>query len=106
MKISYKQDTIDWTSYTQRIRMTEREFDWFADRVRAEIAQWLPRKKEYIDTSGYETFMKNIDVKAWQKRNFFATLNNTQTRFLKLFYKDNDRLKDDRNTVIFYTVED
>ena len=93
MKISYKTHwSPDGTVYRQRVSLSREQFENLRDSVYAEIAQNLPRKEQYISTSGYEIFMRPLELE-----NDLNTcyLNNTQARFCNLFLggklKVNDR---------------
>lgn len=93
MKVSYRtHHSPDGTVYDQRIKMTFNEADRLLGAMYAEIAQKLPRKKEYVQTSGYEIYMTMP-----KNENNHYHLNHTQTRFINLFLKL--PLKD-RNTYI------
>jgi len=84
MKISFqKHFSPEGTVYDQRISMTLKEFNALKLAFYAEIQQGLPRKSEYIFTSGYETFMKMI-VK---NKNNLCYMNNTQKKFANIFLK-------------------
>lgn len=84
MKISYqKHFSPDGTVYNQRIKITREEWQNLLVAFVAEIAQGLPRKNEYIQTSGNEIFM--TVPKIWGDN--FVYLNHTQTRFANLFLK-------------------
>jgi hypothetical protein len=97
MKISYQKHwSEDGTVYDQCISMNEGEFANVKHAIDAEIAQGKPRKSEYVQTSGYEMYLKPIYQTGYSKR-FLCHLNHTQTRFINLFCKL--PLKD-RNTYI------
>lgn len=68
--------------YDQRIRITSDLLANLKSCFESEIVFELPRKKEYIFTSGYEVFMKRLS--AGEK---VIYLNHTQTRFINLFLK-------------------
>ena len=94
MKLSYqKHHSPDGTVYDQRIKMDFDTADQLLGAFYVEITQGLPRKKEYISTSGYEIYMK---MPTHDDNNLYY-LNHTQTRFANLFLKL--PLKD-RNTYI------
>lgn len=84
MKISFqKHFSQEGTVYSQRISMTLEEFNALKLAFYAEIQKGLPRKSEYIFTSGYEIFMKMI-VK---NKNNLCYMNNTQKKFANIFLK-------------------
>ena len=82
MKLSYqKHHAPDGTVYNQRIKMTYDEADQLLSAFYTEIMLGLPRKKEYVHTSGYEIFM----TQPTRDHNNLYYLNHTQTRFANLF---------------------
>lgn len=85
MKLSYQKHwhPTDGTVYNQRISMTEDEFHHLQGAFDAEIQRKLPRKKEYINTSGYEIYMRMIV----RDNSNNCYMNNTQTKFSNLFLK-------------------
>lgn len=93
MKTSYRKHLAqDGTVYRQRITMSHDEFKHLSNAVEAEIAQNLPRKKEYVSTSGYEIFMRPLQLSILKSWGFDSNvkvcyLNNTQARFCNLFLK-------------------
>ena len=93
-KISFqrKWHPIEGTVYKQSVRIDKRTYEKLKDAVDAEIAHGLPRKKEYVSTSGYEIFLKPL-----KNENGICYLNLTQTRFINLYLKL--PLKD-RNTLL------
>lgn len=98
MKLSYqKRWGLDGTVYTQAISMTREQYKHLLGAFDAEVAQGLPRKREYIQTSGYECFMTSPKLTHTTERVNMVFLNHTQTRFTNLFTKL--PLKD-RNTCI------
>ena len=80
-KVSYRK-TFDprGTVYKQRITVTPEQFEKLSDALEAEFATGLPRKDKYVQTSGYETFLKPLI-----KHRKVCFLNNTQTRFINMF---------------------
>lgn len=83
MKISYhKRWDENGTVYNQAIRINKREALILSNAIDSELALKMPRKKEYVFTSGYEIFLKPI-----HPLNKIVFLNHTQTRFLNLFLK-------------------
>lgn len=62
--------------------MTEDEFHALQGAFDAEIQRGLPRKSEYVETSGYEVFMQMV-----VRDNKVCFMNLTQTRFANLFLK-------------------
>ena len=86
MKISYNKrfHPTDGTVYDQTISMTCDEFHNLQHAFDAEIQRGLPRKHEYIDTNGYEVFMKMIVLQPTQQ---ICYMNNTQRRFAGMFIK-------------------
>jgi len=93
MKISYhKRYNGNSAVYNQTISMTTEEYSRLQDCFNAELSQGLPRKREYIFTSGYKIFMKPL-----VKTANICFLNHTQLRFVNIFLKL--KLKD-RNTCL------
>jgi len=83
MKLSYRKHwSPDGTVYKQRVSLSQQEFEHLRDAVYAEIAQNLPRKDLYINTSGYELFMRPLELENNLK---VCYLNNTQARFCNIF---------------------
>lgn len=94
MKISYqKRWDKEGTVYDQTISITANELTHLENAVISEISLNLPRKKEYVFTSGYEMFLKPLKI----VNDKIIFLNHTQARFLNLFMKL--QLKD-RNTCL------
>lgn len=92
MKISFhKRFDSDGAVYTQAINITREQLKHLEVAVHGEIEMKFPRKKEYVFTSGYETFLKPL------RGNDVVFMNHTTTRFINLFLKLD--LKD-RNTCL------
>ena len=99
MKVDYKKRYgKNGTVYTQSIHIDNDLFNKLIDAIRAEIDLNLPRKSEYVFTSGYETFLRLLAID-----NRRCHLNLTQLRFIKLFklFRSNERIKNNRNTLLF-----
>ena len=81
MKISYhKRYATCGTIYNQAISITKNEYNQIQNIFYAEIAQKLPRKKEYIFTADYEIFMKPLIL-----IQNICYLNQTQLKFINIF---------------------
>lgn len=93
-KISYhkKWDT-EGTMYNQSIRITVPQFEFLCNEIKKEIQSNYKNKNKYVYTSGYEMFLKPLQL----ENNRICFTNHTQTRFINLFL--NLKLKD-RNTYL------
>lgn len=92
--LSYqKRFSPDGCVFKQSIRIDRDTLDVLRNAINSEIALKYPRKKEYVQTSGYEIFLKPIKVE-----NGIVYLTHTQTRFINLFLKLN--LKEYYNTCL------
>ena len=92
MKISFhKRFDKEGTVYTQAISITNEQLIHLEMAVYGEIDWGYRRKREYVFTSGYETFLKPL------RGNDVVFMNHTTTRFINLFLKLD--LKD-RNTCL------
>lgn len=96
MKISYhKRFDSNGTVYDQAIRITKEQFKHLELALHSELSLNLPRKKEYVYTSGYELYLKPLRL----FNDKVCFLNHTQVRFINLFLKLS--LKD-RNTCLLF----
>lgn len=84
MKVSYhKRSDENGCVYSQAISVTWDELSELYDAINCELALGMPRKKEYIFTSGTESFLKRLAIKSSR----VCFLNHTQLGFLNLFMK-------------------
>ena len=97
--ISYKidVDVKEGTIYNQRIRIPRLIYTRLKNAVEIEINNKYPNKQEYVNTPGYETYLKPLE-----DNNGVCFLNHTQRKFinrflgLKLDYKHNSYFKIDK----------
>ena len=85
---SYRQVQYEGMVFKQRIRINEKLFKELKNKIRTEILSNLPRRDKYVFTSGYETFLKPLEVINFKETNTkLVFLNQTQLRFINLFLK-------------------
>lgn len=103
MKISYGENIKlygpEGTYYTQRILLTEREFNSINLSIESEIAMSYPQSKLYSESEMHaQLYLKKL-IKDYKQSNLcFLTL--TQIRYITKFVETKGRLKTDRNTYI------
>lgn len=106
MKVSYRKHFGEsGTVYTQRVRMTYQEWSNLYAAFQAELARNLPRKKEYLWTSGSETYMRMPQTTTVRNTSgdVLVYLNLTQARFAALFLPVS--LHEDRNTYLLINTK-